>query len=163
MEKLPLKVVKKTVDLFEAVSPSSGRTFAKLAREAEGLAKRDPSRLLSKFNLSSFSKRSGVSKAQNISDFISKALSATFDGDISLSLLFESPALSGNTFIIKVKIYEAESDQKLKATSEFNCRKFINSMLLAGAVTGKIDWDDSKDTCVARYDSSNPRVEVKAS
>ena len=64
--------------------------------------------------------------------------------------------------IIKVKIYEAEEGQKLKATSEFNCRKFINSLLLAGAVAGKIDWDDSKDQCVARYDSSNPRVEVKA-
>ena len=164
MENLPLKIIKRSVDIFEATASPGHRSFARLAAYAQGLSKSDPAGLLGRFNLASFSKKSSVSKAQNLYDLIARAFAAKFEGDISLSLLFESPAVSGNTVTIKVKEYEAEAGQKIKATNdELNGRKFIQSLLYAGAVTGKIDWDDAKDECVAhlRTTDSNPRIEIR--
>ena len=172
MEKLPLKIERVSRNLFDEASSTTGHStsstrssgeFTKLANESEGLAKSDPGKLLHKFDLSGFDSSRFRSKPLVIAGFLSRAFSSSVEGEPWFKWVFEDPAVTGNKITVKVIVYEVEEEgetTKLQATSQINCRKFINSLLLAGARLNKIQWNDASDECVARFDSGHPRVEI---
>jgi hypothetical protein len=117
--------------------------------------------LLSLFGLTDFNSRRYSSKLKAISNFILSAFNSRLSGEHLFKYLFESPREVGNKITIEVIKYDCAEGEEIPATSQYNCRRFINSLLLAGARLNKIQWDDTRDTCVAILDSGASRVEIK--
>lgn len=164
MKDLPLKIMTKQIDVFEAVSSTShsrsGTTFETLTASSRGFARSNPDRLLENLGLSEFS-RGRRNKEQAILSFLAEAIACEIEGERLMSIVFENPQKRGREIIVKVKTYEVSDGSRVNATNDNNCKRFINSLLLAGAKLDKIIWDDEYDKCFISLESGTPVAVIK--
>ena len=164
MKDLPLKIIKKQIDVFEAASrvatERAETSLETLTASSRGFARSNPDKLLENMGLSEFS-RGRRNKEQAILAFLAEAIACEIEGERLMSILFENPMKRGRDIIVRVKTYETSDGSNINATNDNNCKRFINSLLLAGAKLDKIVWDDEYDRCIISSESGTPIAVIK--